>query len=242
MTFEDRITIATPEGVDLDLPLAGLGSRFVATLIDVLVYGIPIIALVLVGFGSGNGFVLAITVVAVFATILGFDIAFETLNRGRTPGKALLRIRVVRAGGGPVRFLDSAVRNLLRLIDWLPSLYTIGLIAILVSERNQRLGDLAVGTLVVRDHPPAPVWSTPGTGVGVHPHAADWDVSAIGDDEVRALRRFLERRDELAPDARGHLATELARRVVPRVAGPSGTEPPEFVLEQIVAVKAARRA
>lgn len=220
MTFEDRITIPTPEGVDVDLPLAGLGSRFVAALIDGLIWGPPIIALLIVAGSLRNGFQVAIVLITMFLVVFGYDIAFEVLNRGRTPGKAAVRLRAVRASGGPVRFLDSAVRNLLRIVDWLPFFYAIGLFAILTTRSNQRLGDLTAGTLVVHDHRPAPVWTTEQAAPPVHDHAAAWDVSAVSDDDVMTLRRFLERRVGLAAESRTRLALELARRVGPKVGVP----------------------
>ncbi len=243
VTFEDRVTIATPEGVDVDLPLAGLGSRFVATLIDVLIWGTVIIALALVlGGAAGGGFAIAAFFTLAFLILFSFDILFEVLNAGRTPGKAAMHLRVVKAGGQPVRFLDSAIRNLLRLVDWLPFLYAIGLLAILVSSRSQRLGDLAAGTLVVRERrATTAVWR--GQAIitpPLHPAASTWDVSAVSGKDVATIRRFLERRADLDPSARAGLAWELARRVQPKVAGPIGNEHPEFLLEQVLAAKAAR--
>ncbi|MEZ5171612.1 MAG: RDD family protein [Acidimicrobiia bacterium] len=240
MTFEERLSISTPEGVDVDLPLAGLGSRFVATTIDVLIWVVPIIALLLALGSVDSGYAGAVAVVVVFLTVFGYDLAFETLNRGRTPGKAALGLRVTRVDGGPVRFLDSAVRNLLRVVDFLPFLYGVGATSIVVTERNQRLGDLAGGTVVRRDHAPATVAPLSTLTPPVHAYAASWDVSAVSDEEITTVRRFLDRRTELEASSRARLATELATRLGPRVVGPRGDESPDFLLEQIVAVKTAR--
>ncbi|MCZ7529815.1 MAG: RDD family protein [Acidimicrobiia bacterium] len=242
MTFEERLTISTPEGVDVEIRLAGLGSRFVAAIIDVLIWGVAIIAL-LAALGSvDSGYARALTVVLVFVTIFGYDVAFEMLNAGRTPGKAALGLRVTRNGGGPVRFLDSAVRNLLRVVDFLPLLYGVGATSIVVTKRNQRLGDLAGGTVVQRDRNPAPVLPATYSAPPIHPYAAAWDVSAVTDDDLAALRRFLERRADLEASKRALLASDLAGRLAPRVSGPRGDESPDFILEQIVAVKSARRS
>jgi uncharacterized RDD family membrane protein YckC len=245
MEFEDRLTIATPEGVDLELTLAGVGSRFTSALIDYLIQLVILIALALVlGLGVGlkanaSGYAAAIWVVLGFLLFVGYDIAFEVLASGRTPGKRLNGLRVVVENGGPVTFPASAVRNVLRLIDLLPGTYLVGIVSILVSSRNQRLGDHAAGTLVVRERkvlPPEPVLRSYRGDV----HAPAWDTSAIGVDELTAVRAFLARRDSLTADARAQLAAELARRLRPKLGGGVADEPPELFLERLAAAKAER--
>src|SRR5918996_1968770 len=142
MGYDDRVTIATPEGVDLDLRLAGLGSRFVATTIDLLIQSAIIVAagLALVGVEifsedsvvSGVG--AAVFAIVFFLVIAGYDILFEVLASGRTPGKRWTGLRVVRTGGQPVGFLTSSIRNLMRLVDFLPFSYLVGIVAILATR------------------------------------------------------------------------------------------------------------
>ena len=123
MQLDDRVTLATPEGVALELILAGLGSRFLARLLDSVIQFGLIIALVLgVGGFDSSGWLRAILVIFVFLTLFAYDIAFETLNHGRTIGKQAAGIRVVGETGEPVRFLASAVRNIIRIVDFLPFL------------------------------------------------------------------------------------------------------------------------
>ena len=251
MSYEDRISIATPEGVDVQLTLAGVGSRFIAAVIDQLIQWAIIIAgtvgLALVG---GEGAVddsdsaavaIAFFVALVFVVQFTYDVLFETLASGRTPGKRWTGLRVVRTTGAPVGFVTSAVRNLLRLVDALPGMYAVGIVAVLVSSRNQRLGDMAAGTLVVRERrggrsraamipPPTRSWAPPPA----------WDVSAITPDELATVRRFLDRRATLAPDARARLANELALRLRPKVVGPPEHQEAEAFLEDLSAAKAAR--
>ena len=163
MRYEDRISIATPEGVEVDVTLAGLGSRFTAALIDGLIQGAVVLGLGLLGGllaggaetadfdgGLAAGIALALVITSFLLVLLGYPIAFETWASGRTPGKRWTGLRVVRVGGAPVGFLTSAIRNLLRMVDFLPTLYGVGMVAMLASSRNQRLGDMAAGTLVVR--------------------------------------------------------------------------------------------
>src|SRR5437868_3232179 len=162
MEYEDRLTIATPEGVDLELTLAGVGSRFASAIVDYLIQAAIIIGLGLVlGLGAGlspdaSGFAAALWTVLAFLLFVGYDIAFEVLASGRTPGKRMNGLRVVREDGGPVTFPISAVRNVLRIVDILPGTYLVGMVSILVARRNQRLGDFAAGTLVVRERKVAP--------------------------------------------------------------------------------------
>lgn len=245
MEFEDRLTIATPEGVDLELTLAGVGSRFASALIDYLIQLAILIALGLVlGLGVGlkanqSGYATAIWVVLGFLLFVGYDVAFEVLASGRTPGKRLNGLRVVLENGGPVTFPASAVRNVLRLIDLLPGTYLVGIVSILVSSRNQRLGDHAAGTLVVRERkvlPPQLVLRSFRGDV----HAPAWDTSAIGVEELTAVRAFLARRDSLTADARAQLALALASRLRPKLGGGVADEPPELFLERLAAAKADR--
>ena len=104
VTYDDRISIPTPEGVELELVLAGVGSRLVATIVDFLIKMAVLFALVLVGGAVGGeeagGFVAGVVIVASFLVFFGYDVAFETLASGRTPGKRLNGLRVVRTRGG----------------------------------------------------------------------------------------------------------------------------------------------
>lgn len=251
--IEDRLSITTPEGVTVDLVLAGAGSRGVAALVDAILQLILWLAAIAVVagaadvdlFGGGGGgdddFYVAVALVTLAAFVIQFvyDVLFETLGGGRTPGKRMSGIRVVRVGGAPVGFLSSAIRNLLRLVDLLPGAYLVGLIAIVASSKNQRLGDMAAGTLVVREK----------TGVA-DPIRTSWpplqaesgsvDVSTVTAEDLATIRKFLERRTSLEAVARQRLAHDLAWRLAPKVAGADPTSNPERFLEQVAAAKAAR--
>ena len=246
VTYDDRIAIPTPEGIELELVLAGPGSRMVASLVDLLVKAAVLVALwVVAGAVSGDGgggLFEAGAIVAGFAVWFGYDIAFETLASGRTPGKRAAGLRVVRLGGEPVGFLASAVRNLLRLIDMQPGmLYAVGATTILFSRRNQCVGDLAAGTLVVRERrAPLPLTRQAGLDFAVADRYAAWDVSGVTSFELVAVRRFLERRWQLDPGARGRLGWELAERLRPKVAGAPADLHPEQFLEALAEAKASR--
>jgi uncharacterized RDD family membrane protein YckC len=247
VTYDDRISIETPEGVELELVLAGVGSRMVAALTDLLLKGVLLAALWILGGavvdGGPGGFLTAVTIVGSFLVLFGYDVAFETLASGRTPGKRAAGLRVVRLGGEPVGFLASAVRNLVRLVDTQPGMvHAVGAASILVTRRNQRLGDLAAGTLVVRERR-APLPAAPAAGVpdfALADRYAAWDVSSVTSFELVTVRRFLERRWQLDPAARHRLGWELAERLRPKVVGaPPGLHPEQF-LEAVAEAKASR--
>lgn len=259
MSYEDRISIATPEGVELDVTLAGLGSRFVATFIDQAIQWAILLALS-IGLAFTAGTLIdaeadvgdstlllfgALFVLVVFLVQVFYSVAFETWAGGRTPGKRWTGLRVVKVGGGPVTFTASMIRNLLRLIDILPGGYLVGMVAIVASTRNQRLGDMAAGTIVVREltggrQAKVPAWAQPQVHHLPSEEAKAWDVSAVTTEELVAVRRFLERRATLTTEARARLAHDLAIRLRPKVVGPDDELHPEQFLLDLAAVKATR--
>ena len=247
MFYEDRISVATPEGVTLEVTLAGAGSRLAAGVIDQLLRLSVVIALfilleVLRDGGDLAGVGVAALIVVVFLVQFGYDVLFETLASGRTPGKRWTGLRVVKMGGAPIGFVTSALRNLLRIVDALPGFYLVGIISVLFTKNNQRLGDLAAGTVVVRER--RQTTAVPSMGaMTTGPAPADsalYDVSAVSAEELATVRRFLDRRTTLTPEARDRLAFDMATRLGPKVVGPPRHWEPEVFLEYLVAAKAAR--
>lgn len=254
MRFDETITIATPEGIDLELTLAGAGSRFVSALVDLgLQTALLIATFVAVGqlapdAGPGEeGLAAAAFALISFLVVFGYDVLFEVLASGRTPGKRLNGLRVVRSAGEPVGFITSGIRNALRLLDFLPFAYLLGAATILATGRNQRLGDIAAGTLVVRDPRVAkrkgattqPVQRALPSSLPVS-ESASWDTSAVTAEEIAAVRRFLERRGTIDGHARSELAHTLASRLLPKVGGVPDDLSAERFLALLVAAKAAR--
>jgi uncharacterized RDD family membrane protein YckC len=242
MVFEDRLTIDTPEGVPLELTLAGVGSRFASALLDYILQFIILLALALVlsygaGFSPGSSSLsAAFWVLGFFAVFWGYDVAFEVLNSGRTPGKAANGLRVVRESGAPVTFGPSAVRNVIRIIDLLPGTYLVGITSILLTKRNQRVGDLAAGTLVIREARKLP----PEVRVSPSVQAPTWDTSAVGRQDLDTVAAFLARRHELEAGARIQIAAELAGRLRPKVGGAIAGDGDEMFLERLLAAKRGR--
>jgi uncharacterized RDD family membrane protein YckC len=217
-----------------------VGSRFTSAFVDFMIQGVAVVVCALVFLlGVGGGVGGALIAISSFLILFVYDVAFEVWNGGRTPGKKMNGLRVVVADGRPVTFVRSAARNLLRLID--VYLFFVGAFVILVTKRNQRLGDLVADTLVVRELA-APSASTrmaspaPG-GTELPP----WDVSAVSGEELAAVRSFLMRRNEITLDARVQISGMLAQKLRPKVVGAEvsqlGDEP---FLELLARVKAMR--
>ena len=243
MQYEDRITIPTPEGVSLELTLAGLGSRAVAGVLDLTFKGlfVGLLLIVLLGVLGVEG--VAVIVPAAALVMLAYDVAFEAFAGGRTPGKRMSGLRVVRASGRPVDPTASVIRNAVRLVDGLPLSYLPTIVSIVVTRRNQRPGDLAADTVVIRDRraidrvqPPGALPASPGDPFGAGPR---WDVGAVAAEDVATLQAFLERRSDLPRDARARLATQLDAALRPLVGGADERDPERF-LEILYDAKRAR--
>lgn len=243
MEYEDRLTLATPEGVDLDFALAGLGSRGIALMFDWLLKGVAIAALavVLLGIAPGGSLGMALFLVLAFITMFAYDVAFEVLSSGRTPGKRWTGLRVIEADGGRVGLRASTVRNVLRLLDGPLTSYLLGSLMILFTQRNQRLGDLAAGTLVIRERHAADRLApepTPEISLAGYPAA---DLSAVTGEDLATVRSFLARRHQLEPGARAALAHQLFQGLRAKIHGGPEHVPPEPFLEWLAAAKAASR-
>lgn len=248
MFYEDRISVATPEGVTLEVTLAGVGSRFVAGVIDQLLRWSLLLALItllaILGDGLGDdglsGAGTVAIIVAIFFVQFGYDVLFEVLASGRTPGKRWTGLRVVKKGGTPIGFLASCLRNIMRIVDSLPGFYLVGILSVMFTANNQRLGDLAAGTIVVRERRQSTALPPPAASGPAPADSALYDVSAVSAEEVATVRRFLDRRAALTPEARDRLARDMAARLGPKVVGPPRQWEPEAFLEYLVAAKAAR--
>jgi len=239
--LEDRLTVPSAEGIDLELVLAGVGSRSLALLVDLIIEFALIFLFAAVASTFGDGGV-AVAAVGTFMVLLGYHIVFEAFNDGRTLGKMWLGIAAVSIDGTPLTFFQSVVRNVVRFIDLLPGTYLVGLIAVLTTAKNQRVGDLAADTLVVRR--PRHRATVPMVTLGASPvpvgNTANWDTGAVTADEVAAIVSFLGRRATLDPGARHQIAATLAHQIQPKVAGVPLDGGPEAFLERIAYAKHGR--
>jgi uncharacterized RDD family membrane protein YckC len=230
--------VVTPEAVPLDLQPAGLGSRFVALLIDWAVQGLLAFALLLLGIGlsaaDAGGVGIALFFLLTFAVLFGYPVAMETLWRGRTLGKAAMGLRVVTTEGGPVRFRHAAIRAALGLVDFALTSGAAAVISVLATRNNQRLGDLVAGTLVLRERTglPPPQAAEFNVPADLEWYAASLDVSGMTADDYRAVRAFLLRAPTLDYRVRYQLAIGLADPLSDRVRPlpPAGIHPAWYLI------------
>ena len=237
---EETLIIETPERVPLAFALASIGNRFLAVAID---HFIQYLSIILIAwfflYISGAGFeseksagdllsempkwTIAIMILILFLVFSGYFILFEWLWDGQTPGKRLMKLRVIREDGRPITLWEAIARNLLRVFDAAPGfflpVYSIGLIVIFMSNRDQRVGDLFSGTVVIRertDEAPtfAETFSNPVSDAAFHRVQKkvdiDADVSKITESEIGVVENFLRRRWDLTERQRLWMAWRIA--------------------------------
>ncbi|MFP5308434.1 MAG: RDD family protein [Actinomycetes bacterium] len=241
--------MVTPEAVELDLPLADLGSRSLALLLDLtatylVVYLVAVaatIGAVGVGIDAPTWVPVVLGLLLVFTIVLGYPVLMEA-RFGRTLGKMALGLRVVTVDGGPIGLREAALRAVLLQVDVLATLGVAGVLSVLVSRRRQRLGDMAAGTVVLRERS-APDATTRATRFVAPPYLAVWsqqlDTSGLDADARRALRALLVRAPALPPEVRDGLAADLLERLRPVLAPPPppGVHPGEVLLAVGAAVQ-----
>ncbi|HSK24539.1 MAG TPA: RDD family protein [Egicoccus sp.] len=239
----------TPEGVELDLEFATIGSRGIAYLLDLLIVGLLLVALGIAEatFGFG-GFVpgwigIVLLLLLVFVVQFGYPIGFETLWRGRTPGKAAMGLRVVTTEGAPVGLRHATVRAVVGLVELLPTLGVPAVVTSLLNARGQRLGDLAAGTVVLREHRggPAPVAHRFAAPPGLEDYVAHLDVSRVDARTYATVRDTLLRLPELGPPARLEVAEVVADSLLDRVGPPPPVGVPAEIWLACVAAAIQRR-
>jgi uncharacterized RDD family membrane protein YckC len=270
--YSDQLNIETPEQVELEFSIAGLGSRFVAILIDtILIVGFYfaigiVLALVFSGASALGGkagddldtagkWVLAIFIFLNFLLIWGYFALFEGLWRGQTPGKRVMKLRVIKDSGRQITFFEALARNLLRFVDYLPGMYLVGVITMLCNKRSKRLGDLAAGTLVIHervDEQPllyqtsttlvAPVsfssqpfqqeqlapWAKP---VAVF-FAAD-AIARLSAQDLLVIETFFARMLDLPLETRAAMAYRIAGQLAAKMGEPLPEGNPERIMESI---------
>lgn len=222
--LSNAVEVETPELVVLSYTIAGVGSRAYAALVDFAICAfIVFVADVGITFffarsgrlvrNASASFAVSLIVLIQFAVLWGYYVLFEALADGRTPGKRLHRLRVVRDGGYSVTFGASAVRNLMRIVDMQPVLlYGVGMVSVMLSKSGKRLGDMAAGTIVVKEGlARQPAAAAPGGGFA-SARAAPRPQSTLTAAEFDLLDRFSQRQRDLDPERRARLAAQLAER------------------------------
>jgi uncharacterized RDD family membrane protein YckC len=211
MTRDYAERTVTPEAVLLQADVAGIGSRSIAIMVDTLIQIVLVVPVLFVILGDGLAGTgeTVILVVLLFVVLWLYFPAFELFRRGQTPGKRSQGIRVVRTSGQPAGLAPVLVRNLVRIVDVFMFPF-LALVSMVVTRRGQRLGDLAAGTMVVRDRKlPAPQVQLPTAPGG----AGTLDTTRMTARDYTVLRTFLARRAGLDVQAREQLAARLAARI-----------------------------
>ncbi|MBZ8181155.1 RDD family protein [Oscillatoria salina] len=230
MHFFNRVTLQTPESVELDFTLAGIGNRAYALLIDYIIW-----SLILLFFILGSSYLsiqlvdvfsevigdnvdlelwfFSIQLIITFAIYVGYFVFFETLWRGQTPGKRFVKIRVIRDDGRPTRLQQATLRAVLRPVD---DLMFLGVFLIIFSKQEKRLGDWLAGTIVIQEER-----SINAANFSVSPEAANLasqlileaDLSRLIPEDFAIIREYLQRRKIMTPPARIEKARQLAYQV-----------------------------
>jgi uncharacterized RDD family membrane protein YckC len=220
----DQLKIDTPEQIALELPLAGIGSRFLAIAIDTLIQAAlyfitAMIFVIALPLGLSVFTFLprligpAMAIFIGFAIYWGYFAIFEILWKGQTPGKRFTGIRVIKESGRPINAFEAVGRNLMRAVDGLPGIYGVGLVCMMCNRQSRRLGDFVAGTVVVHEKPTEevrPSWNTASESISASslPGPAQADA-----DELVLIETYLSRRFELDPEVRLRTAIQIADRI-----------------------------
>jgi uncharacterized RDD family membrane protein YckC len=253
--YRDSLRIETPELVPLEFPLAGIGSRFIAILVDYLLQFAAFIVLILIMLlflpsvqkfeAASAKWLIAILILVPFLLQWGYFTLFEGLWHGQTPGKRIAKIRVIQQSGRAITIFEALSRNLIRAIDFLPTFYVVGTISIFVTSRNQRLGDVVAGTLVVHEgqsRDQAPLANTrlltqvaPQAPAAPRPTMLPANaLSRLTSADLEAIETFLERRLDMTLEVRQSLAARLVATTSARMnIPPPATMHPETFLEEV---------
>ena len=254
---EETLIIETPERVPLAFALASIGNRFLAVAIDHFLQFLSIFLAIwffqwVAGIGNLVNFettlaemskwTVAIMLIVVFLLFAGYFIFFEWLWNGQTPGKRLLKLRVIREDGRPVTLWEALARNLLRIVDAIPGfvvpVYSVGLITVFLNGRDQRIGDIFAGTVVIRERTDeAPTFDdTFATAVGDSalrrvrkPVVFSADVHTLSEAEIEVVESFLRRRWDLSEKQRLWMAWRVALPLMYKLR--PNYEPEDFTYE-----------
>lgn len=226
MSLFNHIKVRTPESVELEFTLAGIGNRTIALIVDYLIWGALLIGVLMVWlilsvqiqqyFPNTRNIEMWLTAISIllsFAIYTGYFVLFETLWQGQTPGKRYTKIRVIRDDGQPVGATQAILRALVRPID---DIAFIGMLLIILTKREKRLGDWIAGTLVVQEQRPissANFRLSPEADSLANQLVATQNVAVLLPDDFAVIREYLQRRSMLDNRAKNDLSLKLARQV-----------------------------
>jgi uncharacterized RDD family membrane protein YckC len=239
----ENLIIDTPEQIPLEFALAGVGSRFLALAFDTVLQAAAVAVLAALAFAAsrvasfsistaGLGtWAIAGLLLAGFVVYSGYFAIFESIWTGQTPGKRLVGLRVIDVSGRPITVYAALIRNLMRIVDQVPGIYAVAILAVLITRRQQRIGDLAAGTVVVHER-------LGGSSPDVRrvASAARHGAHRLTPEEIVLIEGFLRRREELSSWVRLQNARRIAERMAKRLElPPTGRQDDERLLEELAA-------
>jgi uncharacterized RDD family membrane protein YckC len=243
---QNEVEILTPEHVVLRFQTAGLGRRSAAQLIDcMIIYGIIAIMFIAAAIAGvfeedvlsfAEGLVLAVIILISFLIMFGYGICFEYFWNGQTPGKRVLKLKVVQEQGQPLTFLSAAIRNLLRLIDFLPGGYMLGCLFIFFHPRHQRIGDLVAGTIVIYQNPGASEKELKQKAMfhdELSRKVAPLDLDTLASmsftiDDWQLLAVYIRKKKDLPEKEQEGITKKIAQKLLPK----AGIDPQERTLKE----------
>lgn len=245
--------LVSGEGVRLALTQAGVGSRTIASLIDVAIQAVGLFVLILIDIAvagrADSAASAAITVAEAVLVIAGYPIVLEWTTRGRTVGKICLGLRVVRDDGGPIAFRQALVRGLASLVLEKPGLVfpfttMAGLITMSVSSREKRIGDMMAGTVVLNERAaPQPLAAPPAwVPVPLQHWVLSLDLHRLDDRLALQMRQFVSRAHAMTPAAQFTVGDDLLRRVLAVTTPPPPVGAPTPALLTSVLAERRRRS
>ncbi|MGB3691435.1 MAG: RDD family protein [Spirulinaceae cyanobacterium] len=241
MKYFNQVNLETPESVELEFSLAGIGNRVHAFLIDYVIWlsvvffcQMTVAFLIfnyLIQYDSLSQFLLAIQLFIVFVIQVGYFVFFETIWQGQTPGKRRAKIRVIQDDGRPVQLQQATIRSLLRPVD---DLLFVGMFFIIFTKREKRIGDFVAGTLVVQEE------AVSDTNISLSTEATTLakelptvtDLSCLLPEDFAIIRDYLQRRKGMIPSARKEVSLRLAsqiKEIVSLERVPSGVTANQFL-------------
>ena len=252
--LQEEYTIDTPENVSFGYEIAGIGSRFLSGLIDSVIlvlalFFLNIVLAALMAWVNGDqgvatmlggetdvtwvgGLILALYTLINFVLIWGYFVVFELTWNGQTPGKRWAKLRVVRVNGNPAGFLDVVIRNLVRMVDFLPAGYGLGLTVMFFNQQARRLGDFAAGTVVVKERTGLSLDALGDQRRAPIAFPATPEQQAVWQQRFPALRRLSASDYDLihatlARHDQGQITPGALHRLATAIAGKLGGAPPD---------------
>jgi uncharacterized RDD family membrane protein YckC len=220
---DSDLVVTTPERVSFQFQVAGLGTRAIAQILDLLIlagvlFGVYFAA---IAVGSAGLDVVAylVAVIGSFLVIFGYFWGCEAFWSGQTIGKKVFRLRAVGDRGEPMTFVQAGIRNIVRVVDFLPYGYGVGLVVLFINGKGKRLGDLAAGTIVVKDSDYVWLWQLAGGQPSAAPPAfapatpAELYLRKLDPRLRRFVAVYARRRPELPLPLRAALAGQVERQV-----------------------------